>query len=316
MVSDPQPLDRFLEEVSAALPRRGDRADILAEIRSAILDRAEEIARGEPTPEAIAEAVARFGSPWETALAYGGERYLVGPRHYPWFVAYTGILFAVHLVLIVAASVLGAEIALFPLSAPDVSGRHQFLRFAVAALQALLFDIGLMAVVFAAAARMPRAVRLPNLLFRVRHGLRHCLASLVLALVALAALNPLRDVVFVVHSADRADPLLTAEFLRALPLVNAFLVALLLRAAAYALLRERRASLVLDAAVSGAGAVLMVWLLTRSALIAFPAHVATTPVGVPTVNHLVAGVTRLLLLVFATALAAETVKRLLRLRQL
>jgi hypothetical protein len=120
----------------------------------------------------------------------------------------------------------------------------------------------------------------------------------------------------VVHSGDRSESLLTGEFLRALPLVNAFLVAVLVRAAAYAALRERRATLVLDAAISAAGAALMVWLLTRSALIAFPAHVATAPVGVPTVNHLVAGVTRLLILLFSAALTAETVKRLLRLRQI
>ncbi|MCU0728379.1 MAG: hypothetical protein MUE73_21770, partial [Planctomycetes bacterium] len=217
MSDERRALDQWLSEVAACLPRRVPRADVIAELRSTILDRAEEIGGG--TPEAIFAAIEAAGDPAEVAMAYTGERTLIGPRLYPSFVTYTGIVFAIHLVMIVAATAFDAAIEVFPFGARGLPDNGAILHFLVAAVQALLFDIGLMVVLFALLTRTGATLRLPSLAFPVRTGLRHCAARAALAVVAFLAFNVFRDRVFLVWTEEGPRSLLTASFLAALPVL-------------------------------------------------------------------------------------------------
>ena len=109
-------LEAFLEEVSAHMgPRRGKK-DMILELRSTILDRAEEIGQGTVDDATIKAAIKAVGEPALVASAYTGEQYLIGPKLYRPFLFYTGIIFAVHLVMILVASVALTKIELFPVT--------------------------------------------------------------------------------------------------------------------------------------------------------------------------------------------------------
>jgi hypothetical protein len=306
-------IDHWLSEVAACLPRRVARADVIAELRSSVLDRAEEIAGGPVTEESLRAALSAMGEPAEVAMAFTGARTLVDPRLYPSFVTYTGIVFAIHLVMIVAATAFGASIAVFPFEARELPGRGAVFPLLVAAVQALLFDIGLMVVLFAVVTRARPALRLPRLSFPVRTGLRHCGGRATLAVVAFLAFNVFRDRVFVVWTEAGPHSLLTGSFLAALPVVNGLLGLLLLREALYAVFRERRFVLAVDGIVSLAGTAVMIWLIARPSLLAIPSEVTSVAETLPTVNHLVGGAFRMILVLFAAAFAVEALKRFFRL---
>ncbi len=75
-------LDAYITEVGRRLPAK-NRADIEAEIRSAIQDMLDEKsqATGKPVDEAMTlEVLKAYGDPEKVAASYRGERYLIGPR--------------------------------------------------------------------------------------------------------------------------------------------------------------------------------------------------------------------------------------------
>ncbi|MDB5439455.1 MAG: hypothetical protein JWM33_1882 [Caulobacteraceae bacterium] len=81
-------LDHYLDTVAASLPR-GQRQDIVAELRDLLLTKFEdeEAALGRPLTRPEQEALlARFGHPLEVAGRYGRTRHLIGPAVYPFYV--------------------------------------------------------------------------------------------------------------------------------------------------------------------------------------------------------------------------------------
>lgn len=94
-------IDRYLNEIGRYLPGK-NRDDILAEIRSALMDTLEAKVEGEPTEENIVDLLKEFGEPQKVAAAYSEERqYLIGPELYPLFRMLVGI---------VLAAVIGAQL--------------------------------------------------------------------------------------------------------------------------------------------------------------------------------------------------------------
>lgn len=316
MNAEYQELDHYLDEVAAHLgPRRG-RRDLIMELRSAILDRAEESAGGAPDRDAIRQAMSRMGQPAEVALAYAGERYLIGPRYYRAFLTYTGLVFAIHLVMILIATVTEVGIEIFPISVMRIAHPHSFLNLLFVAAQALLLDIGLMVVIFSLVTRFQRNVRIPKIAFRVPVGLRFSLTRALLAGLVLLLLNVFRDQLFVVVAEGEAHPFFTASFVAVLPWLNAFLALVIAREIAYAFLGERRALVAADALLSAAGAALMVWFLTRPPFGAFPQALNEPSPALPTLNQLTAKLFELILVAFAATFAYEAGKRFLRLIQI
>lgn len=82
-------IDAYLSEVGRHLPQK-NRADIEAEIRSALQDLLEERARqrGKPADdeETVLEVLKEYGDPEKVAASYQPERYIIGPRLYPAYV--------------------------------------------------------------------------------------------------------------------------------------------------------------------------------------------------------------------------------------
>jgi hypothetical protein len=311
-MTDYPELERYLDEVSAHLGRYRGKKDVLLELRTAALDRAEDLGDGKIRPETVAEVVRDLAEPAEVALAYGGDRFIIGPRMYRAFLIYTAILFVVHLVMIVVATATGTGIEIFAVSIVRVENPHSLLNLASVAVQALLFDIGLMVVIFGGIGRARQTTRLPSVAFRVPAGLRASGTRALLALLVLLILNPFRDEVFVVLVEDRMEPLFTATLAKNLVWINLLLALVIGRETAYACLGERRWILFVDTAVSALGTGLMIWFLTQPPFIRVPGSVQVTPSAIRTLNDLMHKATQLIFLAFAVGFAVVAVKRLVR----
>jgi len=88
-------IDTYASEVGRRLPRK-DRADIEAEICSALQDLLDERSReaGKPVDEEMTfEVLKEYGDPEKVASSYQGERYLIGPHLYPVFLMVIRIVF-------------------------------------------------------------------------------------------------------------------------------------------------------------------------------------------------------------------------------
>jgi hypothetical protein len=304
----------WLEEVAVHLPRR-ERRDVLLELESHVLDRAEETAGPDPDEATIRAIVESLGEPARIASSYGGDRYLVGPGVYRAFVLYTAILYVVHMMMILIGVATGARIHLFPARITSDAAFPTWFELFGVAVHAALFDIGLMVVIFALATRAGTVLRTPNLVFRVRRSPRAALSRALLAGLVIVALLFLRDLVFVVAEEGRVHSILTPALTPRLPWLVAYLVLTVAKEIAYAVRGETRLTLLLDAIVLAAGAALLAVLAVGPPLVAFPEGLKSLAPLQPRVNTLLLRVTQLLFIAAAVTLAAGMVKRLFRLRQ-
>jgi len=311
-MSDYPQLDRYLDEVSAQLGRFKGKHDLLLELRSDALDRAEDLGKGTVTADTVARAIEGMGDPADVALAYRGKKYLIGPKVYRAFLIYTGIFFVVHVVLILVATATGTGIEFFPLSIVKLERPHTLLNLFSAAVQALLMDIGLMVVIFAGIGRAQRTARLPTVAFRVPAGVRASTTRAVLALLVLLLLNLFRDDIFIVVFENRVEPLFTTAFGRNLIWLNILLALVIARETAYAILGERRWLVFADGLVSLYGIALMIWFLKQSPFIAVPAEVNTPKTAMLTMNDLMHKSIQLLYIAFAIGFAVAGTKRMVR----
>lgn len=94
-------LDRYIHEVGRFLPRK-ERADILTELKSSVVDTLEDRYGNEPDQAQTAEFLKELGTPRDVAASYHPQgQYLLGPALYPLFRMVAGI---------VIAAVLGAQL--------------------------------------------------------------------------------------------------------------------------------------------------------------------------------------------------------------
>jgi len=311
-MSDYPELERYLDEVSAQLGRYKGKQDVLLELRSDALDRAEDLGKGTVTRETVAAAVGDMADPAEIALAYRGKKYLIGPRVYRAFVIYTGIFFVIHLVLIVVATVTGTGIEIFPLSIVKLERPHTLLNLLSVAIQALLMDIGLMVVIFAGIGRVQRTARFPSVAFRVPIGIRSSGMRAVLALLVILLLNFLRNDLFIVVFEEKVEPLFTTAFAENLIWVNILLVLVIARETAYAFFGEHRWLVLADGLVSAFGSALMIRFITQSPFIAVPEEVNVPSTAMLTLNDLLHKAMQLIFIAFAIGFAVTATKRFIR----
>jgi hypothetical protein len=253
-----------------------------------------------------------MADPAEFAMAYRGERYLIGPKLFRAFMIYTGILFAVHIVMIIVATVTGTGIRIFPMSIMSVERPHSILNLLFVATQALLTDIGLMVLIFAGITRVRGTASLPSLAFRVPIGIRTSSMRALLALLVVVILTFFRDEVFIVVFEDRVEPLFSKAFAGYLVWLNLFLSVVIARELFYLFLGERRFMVLVDGLINSAGVALMIWFLTAPPFIAVPAQVNTPTAAMLTLNELMHKAMQLIYVAFAISFAVSAMKRFFR----
>ena len=132
-------IERYLQEIGRRLPQK-QRADILAELRSALMDTLD--ARGgDPSEEAVVQVIKEMGAPQKVAASYHTEgQYLIGPALYPTFKLVLGIVFTA----VIGAQLLAIMIAV-GLSGEIFSLPEEFLGIT----NSLPSALGMVVIVFA-----------------------------------------------------------------------------------------------------------------------------------------------------------------------
>ncbi|MCK6481584.1 MAG: hypothetical protein L6R43_16025 [Planctomycetes bacterium] len=323
-------LRSWLDAVEGNLsgPRSGD---ILREIESHVWDRAEALAaaRGaaEPGEEDLRAALAEMGDPSDLAVSYSGERHLVTPKEYAAFWYFTLLVFAVHLSTLLLAALSRTEFEFFPfnvLPASKMQGGGAALVLVSLAVQAFLFDAGLVVMVFFVLRKSFRRVDLPNLTFRVESSTRPSVVRAVFAavLAVLLSVPAVRDTLFSVRVDTQPPvdvPMVYSLFLpdwgRVLPFVLVFLALSFVKDLLYAILHERTFTVALDAAVALLGTALFLSLASRDPFLGLPGDFPLDGEVLRLFNGILGRVVSLACLVVTAVFAARAVRRLARLRQ-
>jgi hypothetical protein len=150
-------LDTYLDEISHFLSGREEREEILSEIRSHILEKAER-EHGGLTAESLAKVVAAYGPARLVAEKYLDGRAIIAPAYKRYLFRYTTLLFAFHALLTIVAVVFKENFVLFPLLyMPRLGVIDAFMYLPTA----FLADLGFVALVLYFITQSGKDVRLP-----------------------------------------------------------------------------------------------------------------------------------------------------------
>ncbi|TFG77601.1 MAG: hypothetical protein E4H23_08565 [Chrysiogenales bacterium] len=136
-------LEIYLEEISHFLSGRGEREEILSEIRSHILEKAEQEA-GPVSEASLEKVIAAYGKPRLVAEKYLEGRPVIAPAFKRLLFRYTALLFAIHLIFIVFAVIFKKSFIVFPFLFVPRMGLVEAVMYLPAAF---LTDFGIVALV-------------------------------------------------------------------------------------------------------------------------------------------------------------------------
>jgi hypothetical protein len=106
-------LEKYLREISHYLAVKQGSDEILAEIKSHILEKAER-EWGSVTAESLDKTIAGYGRPRDVAAKYMDGDEIISPTFRKHLFRYTAMLFAIHFVLTVLAVSFRASIVAIP----------------------------------------------------------------------------------------------------------------------------------------------------------------------------------------------------------
>jgi len=150
-------LEAYLEEISHFLSGREEREEILSEIRSHILEKAEQ-EYGQATEASLGEVIAAYGPARRVAEKYLDGRPVIAPVYHRYLFRYTALLFAFHFVLTVAAVIFKKSFLIFPLLYVPPMGPFEALFYLPTAL---VFDLGAVTLVLYLITQSKKDVKLP-----------------------------------------------------------------------------------------------------------------------------------------------------------
>ena len=150
-------LEAYIGEIDHYLSVREGKKEILEEIKSHILEKAE-AESGKIDNQSIEKIISEYGKPYSVAMKYIEDTQIISPIFKKHLFRYTGILFVVHSVLILIALLFSGEIYIFPFFyIPDL-GFIQALNYIP---MALIYDFGFVGLVLYFVTQKKKDVRLP-----------------------------------------------------------------------------------------------------------------------------------------------------------
>jgi hypothetical protein len=177
-------LEKYLREISHYLAVKHGADEILAEIRSHILEKAERESGG-LTAESIDRTIASFGRPREVAARYVEGEEFISPAFRRYLFRYTAILFAIHFVLTAVAVYSRTSIIAFPVFFVPRMSAFWALPYL---LMALVYDFGIVALLLLFVTQRKGDVRLPWFGLRIARrgesGLKRPKPAVLAALIA------------------------------------------------------------------------------------------------------------------------------------
>ncbi len=150
-------LEAYLEEIGHYLAVAEGREEILSEIRSHILEKAETESGG-TTDEALDKIIAAYGPARRVAEKYLDGRPIIAPAYKRFLFRYTSILFAYHTLLTVAAVVFREDFIFFPFLFIPRLGVIDALMYLPTAF---LADLGVVSLILYFVTQRGKDVRLP-----------------------------------------------------------------------------------------------------------------------------------------------------------
>jgi hypothetical protein len=150
-------LEAYLEEISHFLTGREERGEILSEIRSHILEKAEQ-EYGQASEASLAKVIAGYGPARLVAEKYLDGRQIIAPAYNRYLFRYTALLFAFHFVLTVVAVVFKKSFLMFPILYVPSMVPFEALFYLPTAF---LFDLGAVTLILYLVTQSKKDVKLP-----------------------------------------------------------------------------------------------------------------------------------------------------------
>lgn len=151
-------LEDYLEKIGHYLVVEKGGEEILSEIRSHIMEKAEN-EYGELTEESIEKTITGYGSPRQVAEKYLEGYQLIVPTFKKHLFLYAGILFAVHYGFTILSFVLRIRVQMFPFF---ITPRMENIFDLIGMLpMTLVFDIGLVGIILYFVTQEKKEVKLP-----------------------------------------------------------------------------------------------------------------------------------------------------------
>jgi len=150
-------LEAYLEEISHFLSGRGEREEILSEIRSHILEKAA-TEHGGTDDAAVDKAIAAYGRARKVAGKYLEDRPIIDPAYKRFLFRYTTVLFTIHALLTVMAVVFKKDFVIFPFLFMPRLGVIEALMYIPTAF---LADLGFVTLVLYFITQSGKDVKLP-----------------------------------------------------------------------------------------------------------------------------------------------------------
>lgn len=150
-------LETYLEEISRYLGTNKEKQEILTEIKSHLMEKAEQ-EFGEVTEESLRRIIDAYGSPRKVAEKYMEGVHIIAPTLKGHLLRYTMILFAFHFGLIVISIISKTSMAVLPFFYIPKIDSFQALFYLP---MAFVFDLGLVGIILYFVTQSRRDVRLP-----------------------------------------------------------------------------------------------------------------------------------------------------------
>jgi len=150
-------LEKYLKEISHYLAVKQGSDEILAEIKSHILEKAER-EYGAVTEESLSRIIDAYGRPRDVAAKYMEGQEIISPTFKKYLFRYTALLYAIHFILTVIAVHFRTGIIAIPLFLiPRMPVWAAFVYLPMA----LIYDFGLVALVLYFVTQQKKDARLP-----------------------------------------------------------------------------------------------------------------------------------------------------------
>jgi hypothetical protein len=150
-------LEAYLEEISHFLSGREEREEILSEIRSHIMEKAEQ-EFGEVTESSLDKVITAYGPARRVAEKYLDGHEIIAPAYRRFLFRYTAFLFAIHCVLSVVTVFSKESFILFPVLYVPALSPFEILFYLPTAF---LFDLGVVTLALYLITQSKKEVRLP-----------------------------------------------------------------------------------------------------------------------------------------------------------
>ncbi|MDH4219035.1 MAG: hypothetical protein OEY18_01065 [Candidatus Aminicenantes bacterium] len=156
-------LEKYLEEISHYLVIQEGKEEIISEIRSHILEKAEQ-EHGETSESALEKVIAAYGNPRQVAEKYIDNVQIIAPSFKKYLLRYTAIIFALHFGLTLAALLFRTSMVVFPFFYIPKMDSFQSLSYIP---MILVFDIGLVGIILYFVTQSRKDIKLPWPKFKV-----------------------------------------------------------------------------------------------------------------------------------------------------